>query len=323
MRVLQIGNGKMGAFICKALKASPLVTTLYVCDTKYTNSYCEDGVQHIKSLEEADIPSFDCAFIATPANTHADIIERLIKNGIRNIYVEKPAVVTDDEFYRIASMMGDTKIVAGYILRQSSIMVALKQKLCDMHDEGYHMELCSVSYQKYLPADKEERAQGDLGVFEEVVHVWDLLFNFLEFKKGETVFSDSRLEFDTKKSDRVIYAQMSYLQKFDRNNALVLITSSFKSPDKRREFYFTFKNAVGERRDILLAFDCEDGLDHLTVTDIDGSVIYSEDYPSLNKLDHQFTEVFDYFTAGKKGELSVFAESLTINQLLRKVGVTL
>lgn len=323
MKVLQIGYGKMGQFISNALKNCSMISKLVVSDLKFSEPFEEYGVRFIGDFNNYDISSFDCAFVSTTAITHCEVVEMLIKAGIKNIYIEKPAVMNKAEFDRINRIKGDCKIVTGYILRQSEPMFALKCIIDKMILDNYQMELCSVTYQKYLPNFAEERAKDDIGVFEEIVHIWDLLFNYLEFNLAKCEILDTILESDPDRNERKIYAKLSYYLRFKNSNALLRLTASFRADEKRREFFFTFKNEKGDRRHIYLSFDNEDGLDWLIVTEANGKTLYKEAYTSLEKLDHQVEEVINYFRTGKQYNLSLLEESATVLDLLREAGVYL
>lgn len=323
MKILQIGYGEMGKFICRALKNNKMISKLVVSDSKIQQPYEKDGVRFVGDIKGFDISEFDCAFVCTPATTHYQIAEMLLDAGCKNIYMEKPAVMNMEEYNKISKMKDDCKIVSGYILRQSEPIFAMKCIINKMLAEGFRMELCSVTYQKNLPNSMNERAQGDIGVFEEIVHIWDLLFNYLEFKLGECEMLDRLLENDPDRADRIIYAQLSYYLRFPDFNALLRLTSSFKAEEKKREFFFTYKDGNGNRRHIFLSFDNKTGSDWLIVTEANGHILYKEEYRSMAKLDHEMAEVLNYFKTGEQYNLSLFEDSLTVIELLNEAGLHL
>lgn len=300
-----------------------MISELVVFDLKIQQSYEKDGVRFVGDIRGFDISEFDCTFVTKPATTHCQITEMLLNARCKNIYIEKPAVMNSEEYNKISRMKADCKIVTGYILRQSEPMFAMKCIIDKMLAEGFRMELCSVTYQKNLPNSAEERAQGDIGVFEEIVHIWDLLFNYLGFKLSECERLDSLLENDPDRTERIIYAQLSYDLRFPDFNTLLRLTSSFKAEEKKREFFFTYKDGNGNQRHIFLSFDNEDGFDWLIVTEANGHILYKEEYPSLAKLDHQVAEVLNYFKTGEQYNLSLFEDSSTVIDLLKEAGVYL
>lgn len=323
MKVLLAGYGKMGQFIFRELKKSEYADEIAICDIKFEKNYEEDGIRYYRSLAETDIPYFDCIFVATPANTHCEVLEDLITRGAKNIYVEKPAVVNTEEFNRIAAIKGDCRIVSGYILRQTECMSSLRNIMSGLYDDGFRLEVCSVTYQKFLPVSHEERAKNDIGVFEEIVHVWDLIFNYFGLRCADIVHFCSRLETDREKEGRFIFADLSYLLHSEDCNALVHITSSFKAVSKKREFQFFFKDCDGNRRNVFLSFDNADNTDRVCVTDAHDTTIYRGEYPALTKLEQQTREVFRYFETGTRKNLALFEESETINSLIERVGISL
>lgn len=102
---------------------------------------------------------------------------------------------------------------------------------------------------------------------------------------------------------------------------MLRLTSSFKSEERKREFFFTYKDENGNRRHIYLSFDNADGLDWLIVTEANGHILYKEEYPSLLKLDHQVAEILKYFETGEQYNLSLFEDSSTVLALLKEAGV--
>ena len=69
--------------------------------------------------------------IATPTHTHFDIIQKCIKSGIKNIFVEKPLVKTFEESKKIINLVkkNNIKISVGLIERFNSIFIPLQKIL--------------------------------------------------------------------------------------------------------------------------------------------------------------------------------------------------
>ena len=318
MKVLQIGYGKMGTYICNTLKQNDDVTEIVVYDKKFEQEEVQEGkVKFINKSELVGYDNIDCAFVATPVVTHYEIIQTLLDRGICRIYVEKPALVSEREHRHIARKKGGPEIICGYILRQSEPMFALKRIVDTMFKEGYKMDLCSVVYQKNLPAGSEPRTLTDIGVFEEIVHVWDLLFNYLQFSQADSKILENIQEVDPGRDDRIIYANFLYQLNFKGKTdvipkpftSIVNITSSFRAKEQKREFYFHFRDDDGNRRHVYLSFDNADGYDHLIVNDATGKVLYHEEYPSLEKLQNQTNKVINYFKSGYIDDLATIVDS--------------
>ncbi|MEG2875694.1 MAG: hypothetical protein RR895_05465, partial [Hydrogenoanaerobacterium sp.] len=111
--------------------------------------------------------------------------------------------------------------------------------------------------------------------------------------------------------------------RFPDFNALLRLTSSFKAEEKKREFFFTYKDGNGNRRHIFLSFDNKTGSDWLIVTEANGHILYKEEYRSMAKLDHEMAEVLNYFKTGEQYNLSLFEDSLTVIDLLKEAGLHL
>lgn len=320
MGTLLVGNGKMGELILKELMSDERAGAVTVCDLKYTEDHVKDGVAFTGSLDRALLNGIDRAFVATPADTHAHVLARLLENGVKKIYVEKPAVVGKAELDEVRPLAKGARLAVGYILRQSDATAETMKRFEELTAGGYRLELASVSYQKYLPATFEERAMYDLGVFDETVHVWDLIFNCLGLSANELVFSDCVPEMDPEKPDRCIAARLYYLIRTAHDQALINVDASFRCPERRREFFFTFKNSDGKRKSLLLTFDSADGTDSLDLIDGD-TVTRRFEWPALVKLSRQIKQTFDFFETGERGRLASFEESETINRFFALTGL--
>ncbi len=319
MKVIQFGYGKMGQFICRELKKNDNVTEISVYDRIFDNSFVEDGVKFLSEFDEKDISSYDCAFIATPADSHCEVIEKLINNGMKKIFVEKPAVLNNREYEIIDNIRDGCTIAIGYILRQSKPIIAMKNMLSDLTAEGYYPKKIDIVYQKFLPSYLEARAQGDFGVFEETVHVWDLLLNFLGLNKYDVSLENKNLEQDPERKNRTIFAKLNYSLKSKENTVSLDILSSFKAEKRKREFMFEFVNLKGNKRNVFVSFDTPEEYDYIKITDENGNELYSDKCSSNLKLEYQMNEVFRYFKTGEKGNLALFEESKIINDMLEKV----
>lgn len=307
-KTLQIGFGKMGKYIYNVLRQSDQVSEICVCDIAFEKEYTEGNTCFVKSIDEMDLSDFDCAFIVSPATTHFDYLVRLLNAGIKNIYVEKPIVITESEYDIVDSMRKDAKIATGYILRQSSALEDALKFSKELFDEEFVVDFSAIRYQKPYSSIEAERAESDLGIFEELVHIYDLLFVFDTIGYGDVSFNliDYHFERDPKNKDRFISANLNYECDFGYKKTFVQIMSSFKADYKKRVLFATGSNRNGELGHLYVSFDSEDGKDRAYLFSDDRGQIFFKESDSTDKLYIEIDKVFKYFDTGDPSNLEIF-----------------
>ena len=318
MNVLLVGYGKMGSLICQSLLKMPAVESLSVMDIRIGRVYEESGVRFLGEMSDGDIARYDAAFVATPGATHFSVTERLIRCGVRNIFVEKPAVVTMEELRRARAIRGDCRIAVGYILRQSRPAGLLRDTLRDLESRGYRMDHGSVVYEKYLPSCAEARARTDAGVLDEAVHIWDMIFNYWGLGPRGHALTQRHVAFDPERPDRPITASLTYQLHFEQYSAPLRVDSSFLAEKRRRVFTFVYRHPAGNIRSAELSFDGPEQEDRLQVTDGEGRVLQTSRAPSLVKLDRQMKQVLHFFQTGDRQELAVLDDEQVVIELLQE-----
>ena len=133
MKTLLIGLGSMGSNHLRVLKMLLPKNDILIYDKNKkilsSNLKINNNTQSKNLSDLLNVSSK--VIIATPTNTHFDIIQRCIKSGIKNIFVEKPLVKTLEESKKIIKLVkkNNIKINVGLIERFNSIFIPLQKIL--------------------------------------------------------------------------------------------------------------------------------------------------------------------------------------------------
>lgn len=296
----------MGKLIIRELEQLPELGMLYVCDIAFDKDYEEEGKVFFRNINKIKELHVDAAFVAATASAHFDILKTLISFGISNIFVEKPAVLTLEEYRQIMAISDDCRIGTGYILRHADAVTSLKKLIDGISAEGFLLDICKVDYGKYLPVTAEERAWTDLGIFEETPHIWDLLFNYLGLRNADSIaVSCKEVNYEDVKPDRAIDARFIYSLCFAGVNATIDIHSSFMSIERKRCFEFVYTRN-DECRRITTNLDCPENKDVLVMKDENDNVIFNKEYPSLTKLRNEIAACMEFFATGYNANIALF-----------------
>lgn len=335
--IILVGYGKMGRLIFRELQKVVNFDRCYICDPAFPDNCRQDGkIIYIHSLNTLTpssslSSSFSSppplgaggasAFIASTAHTHHSVLRSLIALGVKNIFVEKPAVMTVEEYDDIMSIASDCRICTGYILRHSECVQRIPTIIEEQVAQGFCPHYCTVEYSKYLPVDAEPRAQHDIGVFEELPHVWDLIFNYIQ-RTPLDYFRETYAKFfaDPHKADRCIEAVLEYEGSVAGHPVTVALHSSFRSPQRHRQFHFHFMKTTAsgaEHRQLLIDLDRPDNTDGLQLM-LGEEILCSETYQSLAKLGNELSAAAHYFLTGDTGHLALFKDELTLIRLLKR-----
>ncbi len=313
--LLLVGFGKMGRLTFEHLKKAQKAEHIHIVEPNVERWIQDDNVTFYRDISE--IPAtkkMDCAFIITPAVTHFKIMKRVISSGIKNIFVEKPAVCSGEELQAVHTLGRDCKIVVGYILRQSGTIKDLSALFDDMQKEGYYLKNVDIVYVK--DANESGRLRTDIGILDEAFHAWDILFNRLNLKQADKISSGpNEFKQDSVYPDKYIQGKMIYSLFSDNKQTDMSMFSSFESPEKKRDFVFRFVHETKPEKKIVLSFDNADGFDRISVLDNVGGVVFAKKYFALEKLKKQIDAIFNYFSSGQKGILHELQESFILQQV--------
>lgn len=97
MDVVLLGYGKMGKNIYRSLKKNSSVRKIYVVDPIFSEEQIVEN--QYKSFN--DIPAdtnIDAAFVASNSVTHFDVLKQVVARGIKDIFCEKPMLLTKREY---------------------------------------------------------------------------------------------------------------------------------------------------------------------------------------------------------------------------------
>lgn len=297
MNVILFGYGKMGKNIYKALKKNQNIKEIYVVDPAFTD---EQVVEHqYKSLDE--IPSemtFEASFIASNSITHADVLEQTIKKGIKNIFCEKPMCLSQEEYDRVFKILpSDSRIVVDYLLRSSKALHAFQEKFEDLSKAGYVLTSCNIDYGK--DKTKDPRRFKDIGVYEELYHVWDLMFNGPLFGKIKDVHVEQNVYTpDPEIPGRCIQQRFKYKMIPENGQTFNLnLNSSFQKDSLERSFICFFSKGK-DRKVLSLVFD-KNGQDKCIMVH-NHDQVEAIDFQANVKLDNIITDSLNYFKTGTK-----------------------
>ena len=297
MDVVLFGYGKMGKNIYRSLKKNADIQNFYVVDPVFT----DEQVVPLQFKSFDDIPSgvrLDAAFIASNSVTHFDVLKKTIGAGIQNIFCEKPMCLTQREYQIINKKLSpDARFVVDYILRSSQALPAFQSAYNHLLKDGYQLMSCNIDYGKDKRQDP--RRFKDIGVYEELYHVWDLCFNGPLFGdiKDIRVLQNTYIP-DPEIKGRCIQQRFKYRIQGDNGKSFILnLNSSFQKDRQERSFICFFKK--GEDQQILsLVFD-KAKQDKCILVSQDNQ-IKDQTFPSDTKLDTIINDSISYFQTGKK-----------------------
>ncbi len=311
--ILCVGIGKMGQLTLDYFKNDKTIEHIYVVDPKF-QTLSTKRVTYLKNFSQ--LPSsaqIDAAFIMTPVSAHQSCLEQVLKAGIQNIFIEKPALQSKDEFQAVLPLIQNQKIAVGYILRQSKALRDLKHFLKQYAHAGFSLTQCNVTYIK--PHDFSLK---QMNAWEECCHPWDLLFCCLNFKKAQkTVVKQKKLINDLK-SKQTVEAKVKYELTFHRQKTDLNIFFSYLKPHRKREFVFELKDNQNQSCKMVLSLDVAESvgkvLDKISVYQ-NNKPVYQATYPAHEKLGYQIKNVCNYFNTNKKSRLHLFKDSMTLQNI--------
>ena len=297
MDVVLFGYGKMGKNIWRSLKKNPTVSKIYVVDPVFT----DEPVVENQFRRFEDIPTdvrLDAAFVASNSVTHCDVLMQALGKGISNIFCEKPMCLTQKEYRLIEKNLPENgRFVVDYILRSSpaiqSFQDALSQKLTD----GYELTACNIDYGKDKRQDP--RRFKDIGVYEELYHIWDLCLNGPLFGKVKDIRVLQNVYIpDPEIKGRCIQQRFKYrLQRDNGKSFLLNLNSSFQKDHLIRSFV-CFLRKGDDKQTVSLIFD-QNGEDKCIVVSGDNQV-QTQVFQSNLKLDTMINDSLRYFQDGVK-----------------------
>ena len=189
----------------------------------------------------------------------------------------------------------DSRFVVDYILRSSGALRAFHESFKELKSSGYQLTACNIDYGK--DKTKDPRRFKDIGVYEELYHVWDLCFNgplfgnIKDIRVLQNVYTP-----DPEISGRCIQQRFKYrIQQEDGKSFLLNLNSSFQKDHQERTFTCFFKK--GEDKQILtLSFD-KNKEDVCIRTNANNE---SKNFPANVKLDTIINDCINYFLTGRK-----------------------
>jgi len=147
MNILYYGYGKHSQLISRCVHRVLKERNINEYGIVRCNWDRQSSLPLFRSLQDAlkSAGWFDCAFIATPSNSHRAAFADCAANGIKYIYVEKPAVGIEDEWYRISASTTVNYLQVGYQFVYDQFILDLKKAFdSEMYGKmiAFNMNLC-------------------------------------------------------------------------------------------------------------------------------------------------------------------------------------
>ncbi len=295
MDVLLFGHGYMGSLIYKFLEKNEMVDNIYVIDP---NPRKEVPTGEIYPSFEA-LPKgvkAEACFIASNSVTHIDVLKKVAKAGIKNIFVEKPMCLSRQEYQELNALLPqDSKVVVDYILRASPAVTTFQQKAEELKANGFKLKQTNVVYGK--DKSKDPRRFRDIGVYEELYHVWDMCFNDMMINKIQNIKTVKNIYYPDPEIDKRCLAQrFKYLVETNHGEKSFLsIYSDFKMPMRQRSFVQFFYK--GDKKETLsLIFD-QGAMDKVIYIDHNNQEEVLE-FTANQKLSKKIDDTIAYFNGG-------------------------
>ncbi len=321
MEVVLFGHGYMGSLLYRFLAKNKEISKIYVVDPHPRK---EPNASQKVYTSFKDLPKdhkVTAGFIASNSVTHFGVLKELAQNGIKNIFCEKPMCLTQKEYQDLFKVMDpEARIVVDYILRASKALDVFQSQVKHLEAQGYKLRQANVIYGK--DKSKDPRRFSDIGVYEELYHVWDLCFNNMLVQDIKSIKTVKNIYYPDPEIDKRCLAQrFKYLiETANGNKSFLNIYSDFKMPMRHRGFAFFFYKG-GQKQSVSVIFD-KDGKDSCIVVDATGKETVF-DFPANKKLETKITDCIHYFKTGEK--VPYFHDGMTSFKshiLLEKMGQT-
>lgn len=132
MRAVLVGLGNMGRNHLRVLDKSQDFKICAVVEQNRPDSLpvLSHPVDWFESIDQLDPKDFDCAVVATPTQTHYELVKSLILKGF-HVLVEKPAASTYEQATDLAKMASEKGLflAVGNIERCNPVVAKLKDVL--------------------------------------------------------------------------------------------------------------------------------------------------------------------------------------------------
>ena len=254
MKIVQIGTGGWGKNHVRVL--SQLGVLCAVCDTNQDRS-AEFGskydVNHYTSIDNLFASEeFDCAVVATPTVTHAQIVKRLLE-AKKHVFVEKPLTYKVEDGIMLAELAKKNKVVltCGYIERFNPAVsivreVVTNQKYGDLIMLEFHRE-------NHMPLHIM-----DVGIiYDTTVHDIDTA-NWLLGEMPHVVFARAG-------SIKHKYEDFATIMLGYSGDRVAIISSNWITPKRVRKFGAVFTKAVISSNFITQEVTVDDGREGGTI----------------------------------------------------------
>ncbi len=322
MEVALFGYGYMGRLIDRFLRKEKRVSQIYIIDPALEEKQSANMPIYPSLQKLPKTARIEAAFIAASCVNHFDVLQQVLQAGIRNIFCEKPMCLTQAEYKDLQALTpADTKIIVDYILRSSPALTCFQQQVSDLQEQGFQVKRCHIVYGKDMTQDS--RRFRDMGIYEDLYHVWDLCFNQGIFGEVRQITPLRKICYpDSEVKNRCVAQRFTALvETAKQQKSFLNVYADFAWVRKQRAFVFYLYKGQ-EKQKISLIFD-QQGQDKCIHIDSQGQM-HIQAFPSHEKLGREIADVLTYFQGGRRATYFHDAEdSFRLENILEHIHQTL
>jgi UDP-N-acetylglucosamine 3-dehydrogenase len=217
-----IGAGKWGQNHVRAL--SELSCELVgIADTSQETAELAKkyGIVYVKNYEDL-IPNVDAVCIATPTDTHYEIVQDCLLSG-KHVLVEKPITLHSGEAKKLVDISSERNLIlaVGHLFRFNSAVLKLKDEINNIGDIDY------ITL-RYIHSTNPPRTDSGT-VFNFAIHLFDVL-NFILKIPPKRVFCKAINHISPEREDCALIS-------IDYGNFIASLEVSWLHPLKKRDIW--------------------------------------------------------------------------------------
>jgi len=195
LSIAVVGFGKMGLLhstIISLLGAGSLRSVVDKSRAlRYFAPKVMKNVSFFSGLDKMIAQEPDAVYVTTPVASHASILTRLLEQGVRNIFVEKPPTIDTEQLLQITDILGQNQIVMVGLQKRYAFTFRHAKSLLDNGIIGEPQRVISKIKSNDIGAKTGRFDSIERGVLLDLgIHIVDLLAWMLEI--GEVVYSSQK-----------------------------------------------------------------------------------------------------------------------------------
>jgi len=209
MKVLLIGCGNFGKHYLRILNEENKLSAVVTRTSASANKIAKEYKISASTFDFKMLDDCDAVIIATPANTHYDLVKKIIP--FKPILCEKPLALTSKHIKDLIST--PNKLMVGHIYRFNNAISELKK-----------INKPKEAHIRFLQGQKK-----GCHVLHEFMHGFDIMLNL--FRKGQLIDKVIRMDYE----GDVEYAKLTY-----NCGVKVILELGFQSKEKARDITYIF-----------------------------------------------------------------------------------